>query len=260
MPAGGYIILKGFRGDFRGYQLTSVRMEDAAPIMKWRNEQISALRQTSPLSETEQNTYFQNVVKPSFSQKQPDIVLLRFTYENNLIGYGGLVHINWTSMKAEVSFLLETERGKDTFQYGRDCSIFLNLLMRCNAAVPLEHTIAWSTPILDSNAFSNSGTRGPCVKKSEDRVLVTKEISSSFILCLEYGIKSIKANNQISRYIPSGIERFTTDLLQLKLMIINRNENCWFSNCPAWKQASYIQKSFALSRRATRSPCCSKIT
>ena len=46
MPAGGYIILKGFRGDFRGYQLTSIRMEDAAPIMKWRNEQISALRQT----------------------------------------------------------------------------------------------------------------------------------------------------------------------------------------------------------------------
>ena len=173
MPAGGYIILKGFRGDFRGYQLTSVRMEDAAPIMKWRNEQISALRQTSPLSETEQNTYFQDVVKPSFSQKQPNIVLLRFTYENNLIGYGGLVHINWTSMKAEVSFLLETERGKDTFQYGRDCSIFLNLLMRCafdNVGLNKIYTHSYSHRGFHVNSIEASGFRREGVLRQDEKV------------------------------------------------------------------------------------------
>ena len=48
-PSGGYIILKGFSGHFRGYELNSIRMEDADPIMKWRNEQISALRQSNLL-------------------------------------------------------------------------------------------------------------------------------------------------------------------------------------------------------------------
>ena len=36
----GYIILKGFRGTFRGYELTSIRMQDAETIMKWRNDTI----------------------------------------------------------------------------------------------------------------------------------------------------------------------------------------------------------------------------
>jgi hypothetical protein len=114
----GYIILKGFRSSFRGYELTSIRMEDAETIMKWRNEQMSALRQSAPLTPSEQKNYFDNVVKPSLSQKQPDLILLRFTFENSLIGYGGLVHIDWENQRAEVSFLLETERGKDTFQFG----------------------------------------------------------------------------------------------------------------------------------------------
>ena len=46
----GYIILKGFRGTFRGYELTSIRMQDAETIMKWRNEQIAALRQSAPFN------------------------------------------------------------------------------------------------------------------------------------------------------------------------------------------------------------------
>ena len=171
--SGGYIMLKGFRGDFRGYQLSSVRMEDAGPIMKWRNEQISALRQSTLLTESEQNSYFQNTVKPSFSQKQPNIILLRFTYENNLIGYGGLVHINWTSMKAEVSFLLETERGKDTFQYGRDCSIFLNLLMRCafdNVGLNKIYTHSYSHRAFHVNAIEASGFRREGVLREDEKV------------------------------------------------------------------------------------------
>ena len=130
-PSPGYLALKGFRGEFRGYELTSVKMEDSDPIMKWRNDQMSALRQSAPLTQIEQKAYFDNVVKPSFTQKKPDLVLLRLTYQNTLIGYGGLIHINWTDRKAKVSFLLETERAKDSFQYGRDCSIFLNLIMKC---------------------------------------------------------------------------------------------------------------------------------
>lgn len=169
----GYIILKGFRGSFRGYELTSIRMEDAETIMKWRNEQMSALRQSAPLTPSEQKNYFNNVVKPSLSQKQPDLILLRFTFENSLIGYGGLVHIDWGNQRAEVSFLLETERGKDTFQYGRDCSVFLNLLMRC-AFDTLDlnkiYTYSYSHRSFHVNAVEASGFRRDGVLREDTKV------------------------------------------------------------------------------------------
>ncbi|MEJ6523812.1 MAG: GNAT family protein [Opitutales bacterium] len=169
----GYIILKGFRSSFRGYELTSIRMEDAETIMKWRNEQMSALRQSAPLTPSEQKNYFNNVVKPSLSQKQPDLILLRFTFENSLIGYGGLVHIDWENQRAEVSFLLETERGKDTFQYGRDCSVFLNLLMRC-AFDTLDlnkiYTYSYSHRSFHVNAVEASGFRRDGVLREDTKV------------------------------------------------------------------------------------------
>jgi RimJ/RimL family protein N-acetyltransferase len=169
----GYIILKGFRSSFRGYELTSIRMEDAETIMKWRNEQMSALRQSAPLTPSEQKNYFDNVVKPSLSQKQPDLILLRFTFENSLIGSGGLVHIDWENQRAEVSFLLETERGKDTFQYGRDCSVFLNLLMRC-AFDTLDlnkiYTYSYSHRSFHVNAVEASGFRRDGVLREDTKV------------------------------------------------------------------------------------------
>tara|TARA_B110000495_G_scaffold152214_1_gene135237 strand:+ start:183 stop:815 length:633 start_codon:yes stop_codon:yes gene_type:complete len=169
----GYIILKGFRGSFRGYELTSIRTEDAETIMTWRNEQMSALRQSAPLTPSEQKNYFDNVVKPSLSQKQPHLILLRFTFENSLIGYGGLVHIDWENQRAEVSFLLDTERGKDTFQYGRDCSVFLNLLMRC-AFDTLDlnkiYTYSYSHRSFHVNAVEASGFRRDGVLRQDTKV------------------------------------------------------------------------------------------
>ena len=169
----GYIILKGFSSTFRGYELTSIKMQDSEKIMKWRNEQISALRQSAPLTALEQKNYFENVVKPSLSQKQPELILLRFTFENVLIGYGGLVHIDWINQRAEVSFLLDTERGKDTFQYGRDCSIFLNLLMKCSFdALDLNKisTYSYSQRAFHVNAVEASGFRREGVLREDTQV------------------------------------------------------------------------------------------
>ncbi|MBT4665691.1 MAG: GNAT family N-acetyltransferase [Opitutae bacterium] len=130
-PKSGYLVLGDFFAQFRDYKISSIHMDDALPIMHWRNEQISALRQDQPLEENEQLRYFRNVVSPGFVQKQPDQILLRFTYRDALIGYGGLVHMNWIDRIGEVSFLLETERAKDVRNYGMECSIFLQLLKKC---------------------------------------------------------------------------------------------------------------------------------
>ena len=113
------------------YGLSSIKMKDSIPIMKWRNEQIGALRQSKPLTQEDQLKYFEETVRPQFSQEKPDQVLLRFTLEDKLIGYGGLVHLNWEDARGEVSFLLESERAKDPNLYLRECKLFMNLLMKC---------------------------------------------------------------------------------------------------------------------------------
>ena len=134
---------------------------------------MSALRQSAPLTQIEQKAYFDNVVKPSFSQKKPDLVLLRLTYQNTLIGYGGLIHINWTDRNAKVSFLLDTERAKDSFQYGRDCSIFLNLLMKCafdSLDLNKIFTHTYSHRPLHINSIEASGFRREGMLRQESKV------------------------------------------------------------------------------------------
>jgi len=129
--ASEYSCLKGFREKDMAYEVSSIKMEDSIPIMRWRNEQISSLRQNKPLTEEDQLKYFEETVRPQFSQEKPDQVLLRFTHEDKLIGYGGLVHLNWEDARGEVSFLLEPERAKDRNLYERECKLFMNLLMKC---------------------------------------------------------------------------------------------------------------------------------
>lgn len=125
----GYRLLKGRRFQYQGYELVSLRKQDIALIKKWRNDQISILRQQKPLTDDEQIKYFQEVVMPSFGQRTPKIVLLSFLREGRCIGYGGLVHIDWESGRAEVSFLLETEIGENERIASRVYDIFLHIII-----------------------------------------------------------------------------------------------------------------------------------
>ena len=126
----GYRILKGYTSEFRGYEISSIRMEDSEPIMNWRNEQMAYLKQPKALSRDNQITYFNEIVKAQFSGTHPDPILFRFTLQNKLIGYASFSNTDWANLHTRAFFLLDTERTKDKFQYGRDCSIILNLLMR----------------------------------------------------------------------------------------------------------------------------------
>jgi RimJ/RimL family protein N-acetyltransferase len=87
------------------YKLVPICHEDRYKIMKWRNEQIYHLRQKEPLTTEQQDAYFEYVVAKLFDQEQPNQVLFSFLRNEELIGYGGLVHINWNDKNAEVSFL-----------------------------------------------------------------------------------------------------------------------------------------------------------
>ena len=98
------------------YKLVPIRYEDRYEIMKWRNEQIYHLRQKEPLTAKQQDAYFENVVAKLCDQEQPNQILFSFLKNEELIGYGGLVHVNWNSKHAEISVLFNTLLNKVSYK------------------------------------------------------------------------------------------------------------------------------------------------
>ncbi|WP_192349175.1 GNAT family N-acetyltransferase [Algoriphagus sp. Y33] len=103
-----YTVLNKQKFSLGKYSLVPIRNEDKFSIMKWRNDQIYHLRQAKPLTVDDQETYFNEVVARLFKQQNPDQILFSFLEEEKCIGYGGLVHINWTDKNAEISFVMDT--------------------------------------------------------------------------------------------------------------------------------------------------------
>jgi RimJ/RimL family protein N-acetyltransferase len=90
-----------------GYKLVPIRTEDKYEILNWRNSQIEILRQNEKISKEQQDNYFANIVDKLFEEELPKQLLFSFLCKDVLIGYGGLVHIDWESKNAEISFLLD---------------------------------------------------------------------------------------------------------------------------------------------------------
>lgn len=110
-----YICLQQQEQHLGDYSIVPLRYEDRFAIMKWRNEQIYHLRQVHPLTEEDQQRYFDNVVSKLYNNPKPDQILFSYLEKNVCIGYGGLVHINWIDRNAEISFIMDTRLEKDHF-------------------------------------------------------------------------------------------------------------------------------------------------
>lgn len=109
-----------------GYSIVPIRIEDRYDIMNWRNEQIYHLRQNKFLTEADQNYYFEHVVSALFDEDQPNQILFSYLKNGVCIGYGGLVHINWTDRNAEISFIMDTQLESDEFD--ENWRIYLSLI------------------------------------------------------------------------------------------------------------------------------------
>jgi len=99
------------------YSLVPIRFEDRLDIMRWRNEQIYHLRQNKPLTEEDQNAYFDRVVAQLFNEEKPSQILFSYLENGECIGYGGLVHINWIDRNAEISFIMDTDLEAEHFEF-----------------------------------------------------------------------------------------------------------------------------------------------
>ena len=111
-----YKCLKKQVFEFDEYKIVPIRIEDRYDIMKWRNEQIYHLRQSKILTIDDQDFYFENVVTKLFEQENPNQILFSFLENNVLIGYGGLVHLDWKEKSGEISFLISTDLEKHFFE------------------------------------------------------------------------------------------------------------------------------------------------
>lgn len=97
------------------YKIIPIRHEDRFDIMTWRNDQIYHLRQTEQLTKEKQDKYFAETISALFCQEVPNQLLFSFLKNDQCIGYGGLVHINWTDKNAEVSFIMATHLEELSF-------------------------------------------------------------------------------------------------------------------------------------------------
>lgn len=111
-----YISLNNQVYETNSGSIVPIRDEDKYLIMQWRNEQMYHLRQNSLLTREEQDKYFSDVVIKSFYTINPQQILFSYLKDNECIGYGGLVHINWLDRNAEVSFILKTELENENFE------------------------------------------------------------------------------------------------------------------------------------------------
>lgn len=130
------------------YKIIPIRFEDHKPIMEWRNDQIDLLRQSEKLTTSKQVEYFSTVVKSLFNQDQPPQILMSFFENDKLIGYGGLVHIDWKSLNAEISFLLDSAIC-DERSYLVKFPVFLNLIQQLAVAASLHKIYSYGYRIVD---------------------------------------------------------------------------------------------------------------
>jgi RimJ/RimL family protein N-acetyltransferase len=124
----GYKCLKNQITQFEDYSISPIQKEHIEKIRIWRNHQMDVLRQVSKISKTEQSIYFSENVWSQYEKHEPSIILLGFFLRGDLIGYGGLVSIEWHHRRAEVSFLSATERASNQSIYTNDFLAFLTLI------------------------------------------------------------------------------------------------------------------------------------
>ena len=78
-------------------------------------------------TQKEQNLYFESAIAKEFNLEKPNQILFSFFKKNKLIGYGGLVHVDWINQNAEISFLLKTDFNNVGF-YTQSFTAFLKLI------------------------------------------------------------------------------------------------------------------------------------
>lgn len=170
---------------FNEFSLKSIRVEDIESIRKWRNAQLDVLRQDKIITYEEQIKYFNDHILPEKIKNEPRNILFSFFRNDVLIGYGGLVHISWKDLRAEISFLLNPNYLSEV-DYPLFFSSYLTLIksiafddLKFNRLFTETFNIRqFHISILESNGFIKEGIL-------KDHVIINgKHVDSIFHGCL----------------------------------------------------------------------------
>ena len=80
------------------------------------------------LSNSQQKEYYHSLIENSFYIIKPSEILFSFLLNDECIGYGGLVHIDWVKKIGEISFINDTTRASNDELYRSDFKNFISLL------------------------------------------------------------------------------------------------------------------------------------
>lgn len=106
-----------------GFYLSNIEYSDLENIKRWRNEQMSILRQWKPLTDKNQDKYWDIIANNN------DSILFSIICEKDrLIGYCGLTNIDYISSRCELSFLLDTELDSNSTEHDRTLLAVLKML------------------------------------------------------------------------------------------------------------------------------------
>ena len=89
-------------------KLRQLNKSDLQKIMEWRNEQMLILRQYKPLTMYNQEQWWEKL------STDPHQIIFGIEDEpGDLIGYCGLVYIDWVNQRAEMSMIFKTIYSHD---------------------------------------------------------------------------------------------------------------------------------------------------
>jgi len=124
------------------YRIEKLDERHIEKIRIWRNQQIDILRQVSEISEEEQIFWYRENVITENNRTNPEFVLFGYFLGSELIGYGGLTNISWPDQRAEVSFLMATERSDSSDSYADEMSVFMKLMKSVGATLGISKLIS----------------------------------------------------------------------------------------------------------------------
>ena len=183
-----YICLKQQEQYLGDYSIVPLRYEDRFSIMKWRNEQIYHLRQARPLTEDDQQRYFDNVVSKLYDNPKPDQILFSYLEKGVCIGYGGLVHINWTDRNGEISFIMDTQLEAEHFsEHWSNYLAMLKAVAFDDLGLHKIYTYAFDLrphlyTMLEANGFTQEATlKEHCLFNGEYRDVVLHSIWNNHV-------------------------------------------------------------------------------
>ena len=110
-------------------KFTWLTNQDIEKIRIWRNQQLYILRQNKKINSKNQKKYFKNFFRTNCKSKKPLNILFAIKEKNQLIGYGGLVHISWENKRAEISFLTKTSINESKIQYEKHMKDFFKFVI-----------------------------------------------------------------------------------------------------------------------------------